>query len=150
MILLYMMNTSSFYRERKFEIINFKFVSLKMHILCNLQAIFFPSHAQLFLFWVTERNEANTKMRKLSGTGDPRNLEQSEMLPTQSKNKRKLKSLWRRMHRLQEHGVQRFHATQARDTLLLWPNRAQCQNTSLSPHTTRFTARWKSMSHRCV
>lgn len=25
MILLYMMNTSSFYRERKFEIINFKY-----------------------------------------------------------------------------------------------------------------------------
>ncbi|XP_042369592.1 P2X purinoceptor 5-like, partial [Plectropomus leopardus] len=31
MILLYMMNTSSFYRERKFEIINFKYDELCLH-----------------------------------------------------------------------------------------------------------------------
>uniref|UniRef100_A0A665TDT5 P2X purinoceptor n=1 Tax=Echeneis naucrates TaxID=173247 RepID=A0A665TDT5_ECHNA len=39
MILLYMMNTSSFYRERKFEIINFKYDQLYLHAYFKIKRV---------------------------------------------------------------------------------------------------------------
>lgn len=42
MILLYMMNTSSYYRERKFEIINFKYDSITL-MLSTFSSNFDPS-----------------------------------------------------------------------------------------------------------
>lgn len=55
MILLYMMNTSSYYRERKFERINFKYGSVAQGFF-PFSVILFTS-MQAFLFFLQKRGK---------------------------------------------------------------------------------------------
>lgn len=93
MILLYLMNTSSFYRERKFEIINFKYGT---SFFC-----FFPPSPQwflspscklfFFLFLFTEKRKINRRtIKQAAGIGDPEKPAWIKMQPTLSENRRKL------------------------------------------------------------
>lgn len=149
MILLYMMNTSSFYREKKFEIINFKYDQMYQHTLLwwgFLNQTFSKPWSSTLLACLSHIVTGMTRPkprtgRQDKGKEDPGNKLQRKEPPTPPKSQRKLNPrsdllpLWRTSC-LWTDGVPPFHATQDSVTLLFSLPKVQSQGIiSLSLHT---------------
>lgn len=158
MILLYMMNTSSFYRERKFEIINFKYVCLYLH---NCFLFFFKLDQYIcccitFRLYGTGGTGPNTRTeRQDTGKRDPGNQLQRKLPTTPSKSLRKLNllrsPLLQRASLTWRDGVPPFHVTRDKDTRPFSLLKVQSQGIiSLSLHTVKFADKKQDKSPAVV